>query len=51
MPGKNKASKIESLILRLLQEQQQQDVSIRSIARAAGVPENDATKRKAIRRA
>ncbi len=47
--AEKKVSEIETLILQLLGEVQ--EVSIRSIASAAGFTEEDPTKRKAIRRA
>lgn len=47
--AEKKVSEIETLILQLLDEVQ--EVSIRSIASAAGFTEEDPTKRKAIRRA
>jgi len=47
--AEKKAGEIEAIILRLLDEVQ--EVSIRSVARAAGYTEEDPTKRKAIRRA
>ncbi|MEQ1764012.1 MAG: Fic family protein [Pyrinomonadaceae bacterium] len=49
MPDRNKTAKLEALILRLLDKEP--EVSIRSIARANGVSEDDDTERKAIRRA
>lgn len=49
MAGSKKAHQIEALILRLLDEKQ--EVSIRSIARAANFPQDDDTERKAIGRA
>lgn len=45
----NKTTEIETLILHLLDEGR--EVSIRSVAKAAGFSEDDETKRKAIRRA
>ena len=47
--AEKKVSEIEAIILRLLDEVQ--EVSIRSVARAAGFNEEDPTRRKAIRRA
>ncbi len=49
MPDRKKTAKLEAHILRLLDKEP--EVSIRSIARASGVSEEDDTERKAIQRA